>query len=189
MSDYFVHESSYIDKGALISKGCKIWHFCHIQSNAKLGEKCIIGQNVNIANDVQIGNGVKIQNNVSIYKGVRLENWVFCGPSCVFTNDIIPRAKYPKGEEDYLETLVKEGASLGANSTIVCGHTIGRWAFVAAGSVVINDIPDYAIVVGNPARQIGWICECGQRLSNNLQCIYCQRKYNETEAGLIEIGI
>ena len=134
--NYFVHESSYIDEDVIIGEGTKIWHFCHVQAGAVIGENCVLGQNVNISNRVKIGDGVKIQNNVSVYEGVELEDDVFCGPSCVFTNDLTPRAAYPKGRENYKKTLVKKGASIGANATIVCGHTVGRYALVAAGAVV-----------------------------------------------------
>ncbi len=161
MSDYFVHESSYIDENVSIGKETKIWHFCHIQRGASIGSHCTLGQNVNVANHVKIGNGVKIQNNVSIYEGVELEDYVFCGPSCVFTNDLTPRAKYPKGKAAYKRTLVKSGASIGANATIVCGTVIGRNAMIGAGAVVTDDVPDGAIVVGVPAKQTGWIDERG----------------------------
>ena len=161
MSSYFVHESSYIDENVQIGEGTKIWHFCHIQSGARIGKHCSLGQNVNVAGNVVIGNDVKIQNNVSIYEGVELEDGVFCGPSCVFTNDLTPRARYPKGRENYKRTLVKEGASIGANATIVCGHTVGRFAMVAAGAVVTKDVPDYALVAGVPAKVIGRVDERG----------------------------
>ena len=154
---YFVHESSYIDENVEIGQGTKIWHFCHVQSGAKIGKNCSLGQNVNVANNVIIGNDVKIQNNVSVYEGVEIEDGVFCGPSCVFTNDLTPRARFPKGRENYKKTLVKEGASIGANATIVCGHTIGKYAMVAAGAVVTKDVPDYALVAGVPACIIGVI--------------------------------
>lgn len=163
MSSYFVHESSYIDEDVEIGEGTKIWHFCHIQKGAKIGKNCTLGQNVNVASHVTIGNDVKIQNNVSVYEGVELEDGVFCGPSCVFTNDLTPRARYPKGREHYKKTLVKEGASIGANATIVCGHTIGKYAMVAAGAVVTKDVPDYALVAGVPAVQIGEVDEQGKR--------------------------
>lgn len=159
--NYFVHESSYIDENVIIGEGTKIWHFCHIQSGARIGRNCSLGQNVNISNNVIVGNDVKIQNNVSVYEGVELENGVFCGPSCVFTNDLTPRARYPKGRENYKKTLVREGASIGANATIVCGHTIGKYALVAAGAVVTDDVPDYALVAGVPARVIGEVDEEG----------------------------
>ncbi|MDY5968586.1 MAG: acyltransferase [Bacteroidales bacterium] len=165
MMDYFVHESSYVDEGVLIGADTKIWHFCHIQHGAVIGEGCSLGQNVNIGPGVVLGKGVRIQNNVSVYEGVELEDDVFCGPSCVFTNVLMPRAEFPVNGE-YQKTLVKKGASLGANSTIVCGHTIGSYALVAAGAVVTQDVPDYALMAGIPARQIGWVCQCGKRLPN-----------------------
>lgn len=165
---YFVHESSYIDENVEIGEGTKIWHFSHVQSGAKIGKNCVLGQNVNIGNNVIIGNYVKIQNNVSVYEGVILEDYVFCGPSMVFTNIIDPRSKYPQvGSKFYKKTLVKEGATLGANCTIICGNTIGKYAFIGAGAVVTKDVPDYALVVGNPARLIGWVSEAGQKLEFN----------------------
>lgn len=174
---YFVHESSYVDNNVSIGPGTKIWHFCHIQQGVHIGAHCTLGQNVNIANNVKIGNGVKIQNNVSVYEGVELEDYVFCGPSMVFTNDITPRSKYPKGHEGYIRTLVKYGATIGANATIVCGNTIGEWAMIAAGAVVTADVPDHALMVGVPAKQIGWVCECGTPLNKALICNQCPRKY------------
>ena len=162
---YYVDEHAVVDDNVEIGEGTKIWHFTHVQSGAKIGKKCVLGQNVNVANNVTIGNFVKIQNNVSVYEGVTLEDYVFCGPSMVFTNILDPRSKYPQvGAQYYIKTLVKEGASLGANSTIVCGHTIGKYALVGAGAVVTKDVPDYALVVGNPARVIGWVSEAGKRL-------------------------
>ena len=163
--EYFVHESSFVDDNVEIGDGTKIWHFSHVQSGSRIGKKCVLGQNVNIGNNVTIGNFVKIQNDVSVYEGVTLEDYVFCGPSMVFTNIIDPRSKYPQvGSKYYRKTLVKEGASLGANCTIVCGNTIGRFAFVGAGSVATKDIPDFALVVGNPARIVGWMSEAGKKL-------------------------
>lgn len=188
MSDFFVHSSSFIDENVLIGKNTKIWHFSHIQANAVIGNNCSIGQNVNIANNVKIGNFVKIQNNVSVYEGVELEDYVFCGPSMVFTNDLTPRSKYPKGSDKYLKTLVKYGATIGANATIVCGNTIGKWAMIGSGAVVTKDVPDYALVVGNPARKIGWICECGERLGDSLLCDSCKRKYTKNNEGIMLIG-
>src|SRR3990172_4816280 len=155
MSDYFVHESSYVDEGAEIGAGTKIWHFCHVMPRAKIGQRCNVGQNVLISPDVRIGDNVKIQNNVSLYTGVVVEDDVFCGPSMVFTNVINPRSHIERKSE-YMQTLVKKGASLGANCTIVCGITIGRYGFIGAGAVVAKDVPDYALVVGVPGRVVGW---------------------------------
>ena len=177
MSNYFVHESSFIDDNVEIGDRTKIWYFCHIQSGVQIGSDCSFGQNVNISNDVIIGNHVKIQNNVSVYEGVELEDGVFCGPSCVFTNDLTPRAEFPKGRAGYKKTLVKHGASIGANATIVCGHTIGEYAMIAAGAVVISDVPSRALMAGVPAKQIGWVCTCGERLNSGLYCDACGRKY------------
>lgn len=188
---YFVHESSYMDDNVEIGEGTKIWHFCHIQSGARIGRRCSLGQNVNISNHVTVGDGCKLQNNVSLYEGVELENYVFCGPSCVFTNDLTPRAKYPKGSAGYKKTLVKEGASIGANATIVCGHTIGKWALIGAGAVVVSDVPDHALMRGVPAKQKGWVCECGQILQNSgityLRCPDCGRNYKKNENLIEEI--
>jgi UDP-2-acetamido-3-amino-2,3-dideoxy-glucuronate N-acetyltransferase len=185
---FFVHESSYVDAEVEIGDGTKIWHFCHIQSGARIGRQCSLGQNVNIAHNVVIGDGCKIQNNVSVYEGVTLEDDVFCGPSCVFTNDLTPRAKYPKGSANYVKTLVKQGASIGANATIICGHVIGRCSMIASGAVVATDVPDYAVMVGVPARQHGWICACGTLLKDSLTCPSCHRVYAESEGKLIEVS-
>ena len=175
MGEYFVHESSYIDDGVEIGEGTKIWHFCHVQSGARIGNNCSLGQNVNVANDVTIGNGVKIQNNVSVYQGVELGDWVFCGPSCVFTND-------------YLKTPVRTGASIGANATVVCGHEIGEWAMIGAGAVVTTNVPAHALMLGVPARQAGWVCECGAVLPDTLECPACGRAYRlEDEKTLKEV--
>ena len=176
-TDYFVHESSFVDDDVKIGSGTKIWFFCHIQKGARIGENCSFGQNVNVSNNVTIGNGVKVQNNVSIYEGVELEDYVFCGPSMVFTNDLTPRARYPKGSKGYLKTLVKHDATLGANSTIVCGHTIGEFATIAAGAVVTTDVPAHALMAGIPARQKGWVCECGAVLDENFKCKACGRQF------------
>jgi UDP-2-acetamido-3-amino-2,3-dideoxy-glucuronate N-acetyltransferase len=184
--DWYVHSSSYVDENVTIGKGTKIWHFGHIQSGARIGEGCSLGQNVNVSNNVVIGNGCKVQNNVSLYEGVTLEDHVFCGPSCVFTNDLTPRAKYPKGKAGYLKTLVQEGASIGANATIVCGITIGRWALIGSGAVVTKDVPDYALMVGVPAQQKGWACECGAVLDEGLKCKACGRTYERIDSGIQE---
>ncbi len=168
MSQYYVHPSSYIDDDVEIGEGTKVWHFCHVQRGAHIGRNCSLGQNVNIGNNVRIGNGVRIQNNVSIYEGVEIEDNVFCGPSCVFTNVTTPRAHFPVHGQ-YKKTLIKEGASLGANCTIVCGHTVGRGAMIAAGAVVTHDVPDFALMAGVPARQIGTVNEQGEIVSKNKQ--------------------
>ncbi len=182
MADYFVHPSSFIDEPVEIGPGTKIWHFCHISQGAKIGRGCSLGQNVYVGSRVSIGNNCKIQNNVSVYDLVTLEDDVFCGPSMVFTNDMNPRAAFPKGGK-WIPTLVKRGASLGANCTIVCGITIGSHAFVAAGSLVRRDVPDSAVVAGVPARIIGWMCQCGGRLnfeqSDQSGCSLCHRKYRK----------
>lgn len=183
--DYFIHESSFVDEGVKIGSGTKIWHFCHVQEGAVIGNNCSLGQNVNIGNNVKIGNGVRIQNNVSVYEGVEIEDNVFCGPSCVFTNVAVPRAHFP-AHGKYARTLVKEGASLGANCTVVCGHSIGRSALIAAGAVVTKNVEDYALMAGVPAKRIGWVCECGKKLDNSLKC-NCGRTYKETDGTLEQI--
>jgi UDP-2-acetamido-3-amino-2,3-dideoxy-glucuronate N-acetyltransferase len=163
--DYFVHESSYIDENVLIGEGTKIWHFSHVQTGAVLGENCSIGQNVNIGNNVKIGNHVKIQNNVSVYEGVELEDYVFCGPSMVFTNIKVPRSEFPqRGSEYYQKTLVKKSASIGANATIVCGVTIGEYALIGSGAVVTKNVPPYALVIGNPGKVIGMVDKKGNSI-------------------------
>lgn len=175
--NYFVHESAYVDEPCEIGEGTKIWHFCHIQKNARIGKNCTLGQNVNVANNVAIGSYCKIQNNVSIYEGVTLEDYVFCGPSMVFTNILDPKCKYPQvGAEFYVQTLVKEGASIGANATVVCGHTIGKHALIGAGAVVTKDVPDYALIIGNPGRIAGWVSEAGKKLQFNKDGIaHCEK--------------
>ena len=168
MVDYFAHTTACIDPGAQIGEGTKIWHFCHVMPQAKIGQNCSLGQNVYVANGVTIGNGCKIQNNVSIYEGVILEDYVFCGPSMVFTNIKTPRCEFPRNtSEDYLITRVKRGASIGANATIVCGITLNEYAFVAAGAVVTKDVSAYAIVSGVPAKMTGWMSACGDFLEFN----------------------
>ena len=174
---YFVHESSYIDEPCEIGEGTKIWHFCHVQKYAKIGKNCIFGQNVNIANNVSIGNFCKIQNNISIYEGGTLEDYVYCRPSMVFTNILDPKCKYPQvGTQYFIKTLIKEGASIGANASVVYGHTLGKHCLIGAGSVVTNNIPDYALVVGNPGRVVGWVSEAGKRLKFDENGIaYCEK--------------
>ena len=190
MADVFVHESSYVDEGCEIGKGSKIWHFSHVMAGARIGERCNIGQNVVVSPQVVIGNNVKIQNNVSIYTGVILEDDVFCGPSMVFTNVVNPRSHVSRKDE-YKVTLVKQGASLGANATVVCGHTIGRFAFIGAGAVVTKDVPDYALVVGNPGRISGWMCSCGVKLAAGAAppqlatCQACGASYTTVNGQLI----
>ena len=188
---YFVHPTSFIDDNVVIGEGTKIWHFCHIQSGARIGKNCSFGQNVNVSNNVKIGDGCKVQNNVSLYEGVELEDFVFCGPSCVFTNDLTPRAKYPKGHEGYKKTVIHTGASIGANATIVCGHEIGAWALIGAGAVVTCNVPSHALMLGIPARQKGWACECGQLLKEEnglFVCPDCGRKYRLIKDELLEEG-
>jgi UDP-2-acetamido-3-amino-2,3-dideoxy-glucuronate N-acetyltransferase len=186
----FVHESAYVDEGSQIGKGTRIWHFCHIMARARVGRGCNIGQNVVISPDVVIGDNVRIQNNVSVYTGVVLEDDVFCGPSMVFTNVINPRSHVSRKHE-YQATLVKRGATLGANSTIVCGHTIGRYAFIGAGAVITRDVPDHALVVGNPGRITGWVCQCGVKLASgatppsSAACAACGTNYRKTTEGSI----
>lgn len=184
----FVHETAVVDEGAAVGDGTKVWHFSHVQAGAVIGRGCSLGQNVNVGPGARIGDGCRIQNNVSVYEGVELEDHVFCGPSCVFTNDLTPRAKYPKGSEGYKRTLVKRGASIGANATVVCGHEIGEWAMVGAGAVVTSDVPAHALVLGVPARQAGWVCECGGVLSESLVCPDCEHEYAEGQGGLVEVG-
>ena len=166
--DYFVHESSFVDEGVQIGKGTRIWHFSHIQSGARIGAECILGQNVNVGNNVKVGNYCKIQNNVSIYEGVELQDYVFCGPSMIFTNIRLPRSEFPqKGSKYYEKTLVKKSASIGANATIVCGITIGEYALIGSGSVVTKDVPAFALVIGNPGKITGWVSKIGERLVFN----------------------
>ena len=180
-NDYFVHESSYVDDGVEIGAGTAIWHFCHVMSGSRIGQKCRIGQNVVIGPKAHVGSNVKIQNNVSIYEGVTLEDDVFCGPSMVFTNVLTPRCAFPRNTgNDFAPTLVKRGASIGANATIVCGNTIGEHALIGAGSVVTRDVPAHGIVYGNPGRLLGWACECGVRLQveqAKAECSECGRLY------------
>ncbi|MBI3928721.1 MAG: N-acetyltransferase [Armatimonadetes bacterium] len=183
-SDYFAHESAYVDEPCSIGRGTRIWHFCHIMRNAVIGERCVLGQNVMVASDVRIGSNVKIQNNVSLYTGVELEDDVFCGPSCVFTNVLNPRSQIVRKDE-YRPTLVRRGATIGANATVVCGGTIGRYAFVGAGAVVRGDVPDYALMLGVPASRKGWMSRHGYRLAATedglFRCPWSGWRYREEE--------
>ena len=181
------HESAYVDSGARVGAGTKIWHFSHIMAGARVGGKCSLGQNVNVGGAAVIGDGVKIQNNVSVYDDVIIEDDVFCGPSCVFTNVINPRA-FVERKHEYKRTLVKKGAAIGANATIVCGATLGEYCFVGAGSVVTHDVLAYAMVYGSPARIRGWICACGVKLDDSLTCSACGASYEKNGDGLASIG-
>ena len=178
---YFVHESAYVDDDVVIGAHSRIWHFCHIMSGARIGAHCNIGQNVVIGKNVRVGDGCKIQNNVSIYEGVELEDSVFCGPSMVFTNVSTPRSHVSRKSE-YLPTPVRRGATIGANATIVCGNEIGAYAFVGAGAVVTRPVDRQALVVGNPARQVGWMCQCGERLPESNECSRCHERYELNNA-------
>lgn len=183
----FIHETAVADANVAIGENTKIWHFSHVLGNSKVGARCSIGQNVSIGPDVTIGNGCKIQNNVSVYKGVTLEDDVFCGPSMVFTNVLTPRA-FVERKNEFAETLVKKGATIGANATIVCGHDIGEYAMVGAGAVVTKNVPAYALVVGNPARRIGWVSKTGERLGADLVCPRTGERYEERNGQLKPIG-
>lgn len=187
MEKYFIHPSAVVDEGAVIGEGTRIWHFCHVSRQSVIGKNCVLGQNVYVADQVVIGNNVKIQNNVSLYTGVICEDDVFLGPSMVFTNVINPRSTVNRKEE-FRETLVKKGASIGANATVVCGVTLGRYCFVGAGAVVTHHVPDYALVVGNPAHQTGWMSEAGEKLlfidSRYAQCPLTGEKY-VVEGGVV----
>ncbi|HEX2781143.1 MAG TPA: acyltransferase [Gemmatimonadaceae bacterium] len=189
MSDYFVHESAYVDDGATIGKGTKVWHFCHVMPGAVIGERSSLGQNVVVMSGTRIGDNVKIQNNVSIYEGVELEDDVFCGPSMVFTNVLNPRSHVSRKNE-YRRTLVRRGASIGANATIVCGVTLGEYAFIGAGAVVTTDVPPYAMMVGVPARRRGWMCQCGERLPDGGvgTCGACGSSYERAGEGIRRTG-
>jgi UDP-2-acetamido-3-amino-2,3-dideoxy-glucuronate N-acetyltransferase len=179
-SNCLIHPSSVIDDGVAIGAGTRIWHFCHVLTGSRIGKNCNFGQNVVVGPDAVIGDGCKIQNNVSVYRGVTLEDQVFCGPSMVFTNVYNPRAGIVRMDE-LRPTLVRKGATIGANATIVCGVTIGRYALIGAGSVVIRDVPDYALVVGNPSRRIGWVCECGVKLDSSFVCGACGKRFPDLQ--------
>jgi UDP-2-acetamido-3-amino-2,3-dideoxy-glucuronate N-acetyltransferase len=186
VADYFVHPSSFVDEGAVVGRGTKIWHFCHVMPGAVIGERCNLGQNVVVMPRTRIGDNVKIQNNVSIYEGVVLEDDVFCGPSCVFTNVLNPRSHVSRREE-YRPTLVRRGTSIGANATVVCGVTLHEYAFIGAGAVVTSDVPAYALMVGVPARRVGWMCQCGERLALSgarAGCARCGAGYEEAGGAL-----
>ena len=177
--DNYLHPSAIVDAGATIGAGTRIWHWVHVCAGAKIGMGCSLGQNVFVGNKVVIGNNVKIQNNVSVYDDVTLEDDVFCGPSMVFTNVVNPRSHIPR-QREYLQTLVKRGATIGANATVVCGYTIGEYAFIGAGAVVTRDVPPYALMLGNPARRAGWVCHCGERLpeeTGDVNCPSCSKRY------------
>lgn len=188
MNDFFVHPTSIIDDNVEIGEGTSIWHFSHIQSGVQIGKKCSFGQNVNISNNVRVGDGCKVQNNVSIYEGVELENYVFCGPSMVFTNDLTPRARFPKGHECYKKTVVHHDVTLGANCTIVCGYEIGAFATIAAGAVITKDVAPHALMAGVPAKRIGWVCECGQVLDEDLRCPDCKKTYEINNEHLTQVS-
>ena len=181
MSEVFIHETACVDQGASVGDGSRIWHFVHVLPGSRIGRNCILGQNVMVGPDVTIGDGCKVQNNVSVYPGVTLEDEVFCGPSMVFTNVRTPRSAFPRNKsDDYLRTLVGRGATIGANATVVCGVTVGAWAFVAAGAVVTKDVAPFALMAGVPAKQIGWVCKCGTTLKFNgsqVKCAVCDRRY------------
>jgi len=182
--DAVIHESAYVDDGAVVGAGTRIWHFCHVNPGAVIGARCSLGQNVVVMNKVRIGNNVKIQNNVSVYEGVELEDDVFCGPSMVFTNVMNPRSHVSRKSE-YRRTLVRRGASIGANATIVCGATLGEYSFVGAGAVVSKDVPAHALMVGVPARRVGWMCQCGERLTSDAgPCGACGATYERSGDGL-----
>ncbi|MCK4530707.1 MAG: N-acetyltransferase [Candidatus Marinimicrobia bacterium] len=185
MADYFVHDTARVDEGALIGAGTKIWHFSHIMPGAVVGERCSIGQNVNIGSKAVVGNGVKVQNNVSIYDSIVIEDDVFCGPSCVFTNVVNPRA-FVERKTEYKETRIKKGASIGANATVVCGVTLGEYCFIGAGAVITKDVPAYALMVGVPAKQKGWVSREGEILGKDLICARTGEKY-EVDNGQLHI--
>ncbi len=186
MSTY-IHPTAVVDEGAQLGEGTRVWHFCHVEGTARIGSGCSIGQNGYVGHRTVIGDGCKLQNNVSIYEGVTLGRGVFCGPSCVFTNDLTPRALYPKRHEHFVPTVVEDGASIGANATVVCGHRIGRCAMIGAGAVVTSDVPPHALMLGVPAKQSGFVCTCGALLRGGLTCPDCGRRFAQDGDGLKEI--
>jgi UDP-2-acetamido-3-amino-2,3-dideoxy-glucuronate N-acetyltransferase len=190
---FFAHPTSIIDDGASIGANSKVWHFCHVMPGATIGADCTLGQNVFVASRVTIGKGVKIQNNVSVYDGVVIEDDVFCGPSMVFTNVLAPRSPFPSEKRDYLETLIRRGASIGANATVVCGNTVGEWALVAAGAVVTKDVPSHALVAGIPAKLMGWVCTCAHSLQfvdASATCSACGRSFEiDTSESIREVTV
>jgi len=186
VSGWYAHPTAVVDDGCEIGEGARIWHFCHVLPRSRIGRRCVLGQNVMVGPDVTLGDGCKVQNNVSIFKGVTLEDDVFCGPSMVFTNVLTPRA-FVERKDEFLPTLVRRGATIGANAVIVCGVTIGRYAMVGAGAVVTKDVPDHALVVGNPARPMGWVSRTGERLDADLVCPGTGERYRETPDGLISL--
>ncbi len=183
---YYVHPSAIIDNDVAIGEGSKIWHFAHVLPGSRIGARCVLGQNTMVGPNVSLGDGCKLQNNVALYNGVTLEDDVFCGPSCVFTNVLTPRA-FVERKNEFGPTLVKRGATIGANATIVCGHTIGAYAMIGAGAVVTKDVPDYALVVGNPARRIGWVSRTGERLGPDLVCPRTGERYAERDGNLFPL--
>jgi UDP-2-acetamido-3-amino-2,3-dideoxy-glucuronate N-acetyltransferase len=180
-----IHPTAIVDEGAEVGEGTRIWHFTHVQSGARIGKRCTLGQNVYVGSHVTIGDDCKLQNNVSVYEGVTLGNGVFCGPSCVFTNDLTPRARYPKGHTQFVATRVLDGASIGANATVVCGHTIGKNAMIGAGAVVTTDVPAHVLMLGVPATRRGFVCTCGARLEG-LTCAACGRVFVPAGEGLAD---
>ncbi|MDD6143694.1 MAG: acyltransferase [bacterium] len=183
----YIHPTAVVDEGAQLGENTKVWHFCHVEGSAKIGAGCSIGQNAYVGKNTVIGDECKLQNNVSIYEGVTLGNGVFCGPSCVFTNDLTPRARYPKGHENFVPTVVEDGASIGANATIVCGHRIGRCAMIGAGAVLTKDAPAHALMLGTPAAVRGYVCTCGELLRGAMVCPKCGRQFEQDGDGLREV--
>jgi len=185
MVDYFLHDSSIVSENSKVGKGTKIWHFCHVFGKSTIGDNCVLGQNVMVGPDVTIGSNSKIQNNVSLYKGITIENDVFCGPSCVFTNVKTPRSFIDRSDE-FLKTIIREGSSIGANATIICGVEIGRYSMIAAGSVVTKNVSAHSLVLGSPAKHIGWVSKAGERLGDDLVCSRTGIAYKEKNGELIE---